>query len=383
MKKSLFIFFLMVFVVSSCVKIEDVRQKTFSKSVLIYICADNNGLSPYADSNLSDVVKGYLPKKIGDDEVLMVFLDNGKDAPSLKRYFSLSNEAVYEEIIKIYPQNFNSADALNLRQVLDEAQASCQSEHRGLILWSHGTGWLPPGYYSKPTDPYTKSFALDSSKEIDIKDLHNAINWHYDYIVFDCCLMSTVEVAYQLRDKADYIVASAAEVLAESFNYEQMMSDLLLRNGKTLEDNLSHLCKLYFDLYNNQENIAYRSATISLIDTKWLDELANVCKQIYGSAGEKMKLVDSDNVQKFYTGNKGWFYDLQDYISQFASTEEIEQLKSVLDKAILYKNATPMLLGLYRINYHCGLSTYIPIPMATNLNIYYKTLDWAKYTGAL
>lgn len=33
-------------------------------------------------------------------------------------------------------------------------------------------------------------------------------NVHFDIIVFYACLMSMVEVAYELKDRADYLVAS-------------------------------------------------------------------------------------------------------------------------------------------------------------------------------
>ena len=49
----------------------------------------------------------------------------------------------------------------------------------------------------------------------------------FDYILFDACLMSQVEVAYELRDTADYLILSPAEVMSAGFPYFKITKYLL------------------------------------------------------------------------------------------------------------------------------------------------------------
>lgn len=351
----------------------------------MYLACDGNNLQWYAETDLANLVNGYLPVRTNRDEALLVFLDEGKDHPALHRYYSTSDGNVYKELVKLYDTDFNSADPDNLKQVLDDVEYFYPSEHRGLVLWSHGTGWLPRGYYSDPVESKSvavKSFAQEKSSEIDIRDLADALTRHYEFILFDSCLMSTVEVAYQLRDKTDYIIASCAEVLVDGFPYTEIAQDFFFDHSGKGNAALRDICEQYFKYYNARTG-ASRTATVSLIDCSHLEELAAVCKRIFSAHKGDMAAVDPNQVQRYYTSNKHWFYDLEDYIRHFASSSECTELANALERCVPVKYNTPSVLDVFRIDTHCGFSTYIPIASANYLNSYYKTLDWTIATGAL
>ena len=42
---------------------------------------------------------------------------------------------------------------------------------------------------------------------------------HMDYILFDDCYMSSVEVAHALRHVTDYLIGSTSEIMAYGFPY--------------------------------------------------------------------------------------------------------------------------------------------------------------------
>ena len=48
-----------------------------------------------------------------------------------------------------------------------------------------------------------------------------------EYILFDDCYMSSIEVAYELKDVADYLIASTCEVMAYGMPYATMGKHLL------------------------------------------------------------------------------------------------------------------------------------------------------------
>jgi hypothetical protein len=369
----------------SCVKLDAPRPQKFSRTVLMYLACDGNNLQPYAETDLANLVEGRLPVRANKDEALLIFLDDGSGSPSLHRYYETREGNVVKELVKLYDKSFNSADADDLKRVLDDVEYFFPSDHRGLVLWSHGTGWLPPGYYAHPKEgkpvAVSKSFAEEGSTEMDIRYLADAITRHYEFILFDSCLMATVEVAYQLRDKADYIIASCAEVLVQGFPYTSLTGDFFYDHTK---DNagLRDICDQYYDYYNALSGMS-RTATVSLIDCSHLDELAAVCRRIFIAHRNDMQDVDPDSVQRYYTGDKHWFYDLSDYVGKFASESEFAEFSSAMARCVPYKLATEWILSVVRVRTHCGLSTYIPIENATYLNSYYKTLEWTQDTGAL
>ena len=384
MKRFAAIFLTCLVALSSCVKLDTPRPQSFSRTVLLYLACDGNGLQWYAEGDLANLVRGYLPIRTDKDEALLVFYDDGSENPALHRYYVTSEGLVYKELVKLYDNGFNSADTDNLKRVLDDVEYFYPSERRGLILWSHGTGWLPPGYYANPKEgrSVSKSFAQEAGCEMDIRDLADVLTRHYEFILFDSCLMATVEVAYQLREKTDYLIASCAEILVDGFPYSAIGQDFFYDHTGKGPAALQDICKQYYDFYNAQTG-ANRTATVSLIDCSKLDELAAVSRKIFAAHKADMPLVNPSAVQHYYTGNKHWFYDLTDYVKQFATESELSEFKAAMDRCVLSKYATEWILGVVQVRTHSGLSTYIPIENATYLNSYYKTLDWTQDTGAL
>ena len=384
MKRFAAIFLTCLVALSSCVKLDTPRPQSFSRTVLLYLACDGNGLQWYAEGDLANLVRGYLPIRTDKDEALLVFYDDGSENPALHRYYVTSEGLVYKELVKLYDNGFNSADTDNLKRVLDDVEYFYPSERRGLILWSHGTGWLPPGYYANPKEgrSVSKSFAQEVGCEMDIRDLADVLTRHYEFILFDSCLMATVEVAYQLREKTDYLIASCAEILVDGFPYSTIGQDFFYDHTGKGPAALQDICKQYYDFYNAQSG-ANRTATVSLIDCSKLDELAAVSRKIFAAHKADMPLVNPSAVQHYYTGNKHWFYDLTDYVKQFATESELSEFKAAMDRCVLSKYATEWILGVVQVRTHSGLSTYIPIENATYLNSYYKTLDWTQDTGAL
>jgi hypothetical protein len=124
-----------------------------------------------------------------------------------------------EQMIKTYSE-FNSANPTNMNRLLREITGMYPSESYGLILWSHGTSWLPAGVQ-------LKFFVADGNRQMNIPDLAEALPVHFDFILFDACLMGAVEVAYELRNKTDYIIASSTETIDTGFPYELVIPALM------------------------------------------------------------------------------------------------------------------------------------------------------------
>lgn len=365
-------------ILSSCSKEESNRFE----SVLIIYMAANNNLDSYARDNISDIKSGYVPGA-DDDRALLLFTHLSGEEPVLKRLYKRESGEVFEQIISTYSGE-SSSDASTLSGVLREAEERFHADSYGLILWSHSTGWLPEGYYdTHPSggvffeDPYAsivKSFGYDNGSEMELTDLASAIPYKLSYIIFDACFNGGIETIYELKEKADFIVASPTEILATGFPYKKIVEPLLTG------PDLTQVCDYYYEYYTT--GTGYNSATIALYDTKHLASLATVAASVFTNHRAEINLVDPLAVQPYFRLNKHWFYDLQDFISKFATDQEYLNFRTALERVVIYKLNTPQFLDI-NIQRYSGISTYIPVPADNELDSYYKRYKWNSDSGMI
>lgn len=380
MKRSLFAFtILALLILHSCSK-NDTPDSGYDRVVVIYFAANNN-LSSYAETNIKSLSGGYLPDEESDD-ILLVYSHTEKNLPVLLRMYKDKSGSVKQDVVANYTEQ-NSTTPQVLESVLNKIKVIFPAKEYGLVLWSHGTGWLPEDYYENSSqygvqfpDPYAnivKSFGYEGGVEMDIKDLSNAIPYHFSFIIFDCCLMGGIEVAYEFKDKCDYIVASPAEILATGFPYDRIIEPLFETNA-----DLEEVCESYYDFYNSQSGV-YKSGTVALYKTAKLDALASVCRTIFSAHRDKLATLPVKNIQGFFRLNKHWFYDLADFMSQFASQEELAEFNNALAEVVKEKYSTAIFLDL-TISRYSGISTYVPSNGSTYLDNYYKGYKWNTAT---
>lgn len=361
----------LLFTATSCdpVSLDPPEYPAQQKSILIYMVANNN-LASNATTNIKSLMQGYLPT----EDNLLVYLHSTTVKPSLLRLYKKEDGSAALDTVYRFPA-MNSADPESLTNVMNVCKTMFPAQEHGLVLWSHGSGWLPEGYYAK-----TRSFGQDGANEMDIIELAAALPHKLEFILFDACLMGGIEVAYQLKDSVDYVIASPTEILSDGFPYSNIMEHIF-RSPMELES----VAKEYYDHYNGMSG-SNRSATISVVKTSELENVAAKAKTIFETCGNNgnlnSKLIDTTQIQKYYRGKKHWFYDLNGLMQQLAG-DDAKEFTNALNKAVAYKASTPAFLET-TINSakFSGLSTYIPSPRAdAELLAYYKKLLWNQDTG--
>ncbi len=378
------------------------------KTLLVYMAANNN-LCEDAKNNLSSMMQGYIPDEEGN---LVAYYHYPNQNPLLLHIKHNEDGNAAIDTIYRFPSR-NSATAASLTSAINVTATYFPADEYGLILWSHATGWLPVNYYANNPqssfisypdsfslnniqssgyengiDPYahiikmvkndrngilSRSFGSEENSEIDIKDVAKALPFKFSFIIFDACLMGGIETAYQLKDSTDYLLFSPTETLAEGMPYASIMRHIF-----ATPTDLTSVAKEYYNHYNNKSYSRY--ATISLVKTSELDNVANAAKDIFGKYRDSISTIKINAVQRYFRYNKHWFYDINDFISQLAPTDEAAVFAQALEKAVIYKAATKVFIDI-PINSYSGLSTYIPYFNETELNNYYKTLEWNKVCG--
>jgi hypothetical protein len=326
------------------------------RTVLVYLGVDNN-FHPEAKQKI-DTLTAYWNKNT--DGNLLIYADDGDSSALIHIYHSYYKGNV-ADTIAIYPPE-NSANPATLTRVLNMLQTDYPAQSYGLIVLSHATGWLP-AEMSYPALAL-RSIILDKSTNesdnyMELSDFAAAIPYKLDFIIFDACFMGSIEVAYELKDKADYIVASPAEVLTPGFVYSSMMQHLF-----ALQADLVSVAREFYEYYDNQSGLL-RSATVSVVKTAVLDALLQAGRLSFSdvvAGGYDERLQD---IQTFGYGTQKIYFDLGDYVQQL-SPELYEEFQAALDKCVIYKANTPSYYSagkpnsLMPVRAFGGLSVYIP-----------------------
>ena len=391
------------------------------RNVMIMISGGRNSLSGYLKTDLDELEASEIPVgKYASGNVLVIISRIGysKTAETpcvMYRAYRDKDGNVKRDTLKKWggftPLFGESTLKDALQTVVDEFPGS----HYGIVLSSHGTGYLPDGYYKDPEAyeaahgatvhtfslrgrrsiigekfppipeyPAVKSIGQDDDPtpvEMELRAFRDAIPCHMDYILLDACLMGCVEVAYELRDKARIIGFSPTEILADGFDYKLIASRLLQEEPDPVQ-----VCKDYFYQYKKPDGTTSSSsayATISVVDTEHLDELADVCRDIFEKYREKINAVNAGKVQIYYRMDRHFFYDLRDIVAKAgASAEDLAVLDEALGKVIVYKDHTDYFFSIpIKDNTYSGLSMYLPPKGSEVLDKFYKeNLDWNAAT---
>lgn len=419
-----------------CTKdVEDPRYPHSSRVVLVYMAGDNS-LGGYVRDNLDAMRQGMASAPAGSRTIAYVDTPDGN--PRLLEVTSSGTQTLYT-----WPSAHNSASAATVREAIDRMRTLAPADRYGLVLWSHGLAWMPSwatGYLTRskarigdiwpqtkheemlpvsftsaahpdsvpvsvtaagpasadrpiptasvPTSwPATKWFGQDTGENpagyLDVEQLSEAIpSGVFDWILFDACFMASAETLYALRDKAERIVCSPAEVIADGFPYAEIMAELLRP-----EPDLRAVCETYYRNYADDPRPAYRSATVSLVETSQLEALVGATASVLGAAlatdPEALAGMELDRLQPLDRYRRHFLFDMGSVVGELETRGLVPALlaeawRAQLARTVIYEAHTPTMLGL-ALDACCGLSMYVPYADYADLNEYYRSLGW--YAG--
>ena len=389
-----YLLFLAAAVLAACNGIEPPYTGTFDQ-VLIYYGMGYNNLSPNLERNLMDELKSDILPGLHREKAIVAFVHNTAtsgdyktpNAPVLMRFYRDRNGKSAADTLKVYEDMTVSASPESIRRVLNEIQETFPAKHYGLLISSHGSGWLPAGY-SKNSErartlaignQYSSSGGSVSTQWVTVPELAAAIPMHLDYLILDVCLAGAVEVAWELRNVSDRLVVSPTEILTMGMGYSMLSWDMLAWDKPDLEA----YCRTYYDYYNGQSG-SYRSGTISLVECAKLPALSEAFSAVLDAHRDALIYSQLANrVQRYYysTTSLPFFYDLRDLAAQIgASPDELARLDAALAEAVPVHYETPSFFDV-SLDRCCGLSTYLPDPTRPQLNTYYRSLGWNQAVG--
>lgn len=333
----------------------------------------------------------------------------------------------------------NTGDPSSLRDFIVWGIENYPAENYAVILWNHGTGWKEDDIYAfaknrqiklqaKPDevrsvgnrrlgsalflssvleimqleDEKTRAIAFDDSSLdfLDNAKLQQAFQeaeeqtgQKVSLIGMDACLMSTVEVAYQLRSNADYMVSSQEVEPMEGWPYKPILQHLTSHPEMTTEVLAKLIVQEYGRYYEEefwQTRGSSRKVTQSATNLKAVERLAEAIGH-FASALTQL-LTDKDNSAEWsiYRAQKKVLrfkdkdsVDLYDILQRIKDNYDGDnpKLKADLDTVINLINVDPELKSVIEktsLGFETspqGMSIYLPIQEYSPL---YDRSDFAR-----
>ena len=339
--------------ITSCNKSEPDEFSVGKESILIYLIADND-LDACVNFTVESIYEGVKQSPLGSE--VLLYVDSYSEKPYLKKISRGLDGRLNETLIFTYEEQISTSSSV-MEQVLTDMITACSYSKYGLVIWSHGNGWYP-GY--APSEVNTKWVGLDGSNSMNINTLKHTISdmAHFDFIMFDACYMGGIETFYELKDCADYIIASPSSVMGQGFPYHRMIKYLQLGNSK----GMMGACDQYISYYNSAPE-DYRYASICCVKSAELDSLSSVVRD----GLSETRLISRDQLagyQAFDGPGQYMYFDFLDYYSSIMD-DGGEKLQSQIEKTVMFKGSTPQVLAMNPetpvaiSNDFCGMSAYI------------------------
>ena len=404
-------------------------------TILTYIAAHNN---------LQEMGKRSLEQIIGvgsTPQVMHAVLFDGMQGAG--RY-------IVGDSGKILPQyeiiaNYDSGDPDRLVEIARWVFEQYPAERYGLVLWSHGTGWMPhelqevarqargdedvtnkeveqssattasPALFrttvarimKQPSDQRAVCFDDGSQHSIDTVELENvtdsistAIGQPLDLLGMDACLMASLEVAYQIRQSTRYLVASEELVPGTSWPYDTIFEKLKQEPEMSGHDLAVLITNDYLDFYTKHTpplgsgDVTKVALDLSKVETisQAIDRLGKAIIAKMGSEAQTLWSAQV-NTRKHETINGQrqpnkfslHLWDIRTLVNALAKiSQEQEVLLACQAVSTAFEPGGAVIREAHLGDWFTGIggvSVYLAMPNQTRITPYYPLVSFAHQTS--
>jgi hypothetical protein len=347
-------------------------------TVMVYMAADND-LEP---DGISDFNEMEAIGSTGDVDILVQFDrstgydDTNGDWTDTKRFRvekDDNNTTISTKPLQEMGE-VNMGDTAALTSFIKWAVDNYPAKHYALVLWNHGGGWRKSNGVEKQ---HYKDVCFDETdndylSNFEVTEAIKRSKANIDILAYDACLMGMMEVAYQVRDNASFMVASEDGIPLDGYDYKAILNHLT--GYPSIEpDSLSKVLVKTFIDYPGYE---FESVALSAIDLTKMNILTQKMDTMVAAIIEDNTLWDqiyfcAFNMTRFLGEPHVDIVDLSKRIFNKTTNEKVKTaidtfIKTYSDAAIANEWK-----GSYTDLY--GLSIYFPNP--TNYDTLYSSID--------
>ncbi|MBI5706053.1 MAG: Ig-like domain-containing protein [Armatimonadetes bacterium] len=254
---------------SSVFTVEPFDSKRTRWTVLVYLNAAND-LYSFSDLNVNQ-----MEQVATNPQVRFVVqwkqsksLFSGSSFDGTRRYLVRADNTsqIASELIQDMGTSVDMGQAQTLTDFIAWGKTYYPADRYCLVIWNHGNGWRRG--IQEPSRAV--SYDDETGNSIQIWQLAQALgNNTFDIVAWDASLMQMLEVAYEIQDKALYVVGGEESPPGEGYPY-----DLIFKKFRDQDtDTTRNLTKAFVDGMLAVPGYASRKITQSVIDTSKLPAL--------------------------------------------------------------------------------------------------------------
>ena len=340
-------------------------------TVMIYLDADNN----LESASINDINEMEMVGS-SDDVNIVVQADripgyniSNSDWTTTRRYYiTQDNDPFLINSLFSDLGELNMGDPQTLVDFVSWAATECPAKKYLLVIWNHGGGFRSPAYT-------TKDIAWDDTSggdritmpelEYALSEIGTQIGKKIDIVGMDACLMAMTEVAYQIKDCADILVASEESEPGDGWPYDTILAQLVANSTMSSEQLATDIVNKYIIFY------PYDNVTQSAIDLSYMDDLASqlssLAETIRGdlTTPSNKYITAAYNSQYYsqspYSAEKD-FIDLYDFCNQllaYSNNLEVKNIRLNIQQILNYAVIKSGYNGV-SLSGSKGLSIYFP-----------------------
>lgn len=375
------------------------RPDRADQTILFYLSGQS--LGGYFKQNIREIEQAVDDYILYDSRILIFVQPNVSPYthPSLvlECRFDYDTQTSRIDTLRKY-NDVVSTRSEDIARILGEMADLAPAHRYGLILGSHGGGWLPAAYRKiddfgetgsasvfgadaatallrkMPGADATRWFGEDEGQVGEIAAWAEGIaasGIGFDYAIFDACFMSNIESLYDLRHVAPRIVASPCEIMARGIPYHLTLASLLTDEGRSYD--LTAFAERFHDYYLNTTETR-RSGCLAIAHTEELEALAAAMQEFNArvtAAPDPFALQTYEDLHDRTTREpKPLFFDLRQYVELCEADEAARMaLLAQFDRTFPEEGRfhTPSFYSGYSpdgtmhpINYYSGVSFSAP-----------------------
>ncbi|HAJ32072.1 MAG TPA: hypothetical protein DCK79_01675 [Candidatus Atribacteria bacterium] len=392
--KYIIIFILMILSIglTGCFLFPPINNTT-EWTVMIYLDSDNNLESAGIDdinememvgstSDVNIVVQvDRIPYSVlaANNEGYADDISNGNWTNTRRYYITQDFDAVQiNSQLKSDLGELNMGDPQTLVDFTNWAVTNYPAKKYLLVIWNHGGGFRSLNL--------TKDIAWDDTSggdkitmpelEYSLSVINAQMGKKIDIVGMDACFMAMTEVAYQIKDYADILVASEENEPGDGWPYDTILGELVGNPLMPAEQLAVDIVNKYIFSY------PYANVTQSAIDLSYMDTLTDQLSALAltimsDNLTPKYNYLNAANSSQYYGD---WdFIDLYDFCNQllaYSNSLEVKNIALNIQQTLNYAVIKSGYSG-GSVSGSKGLSIYFPY---IAYHYYYNYTNFSKDT---
>lgn len=316
-----------------------------NKTIFVYMpwsAARNNETGSLYNNflqNIKDIEAAIEAEKgLGRNKLMVFIATSANNAVLIEVKYAANGRCQRDTLQHFDSHNMPAYTTANgLASLLSKVKVEAPAKQYALIVGCHGTGWLFSEGKSRARTRYFGG--SDHYFQTNIPTLAAAIEqakMRMQFVMFDDCYMSNVEVAYEMRHATDYLIGCCSEIMAYGMPYKNIWKHLTQP-----KPNYKEVVNEFHNFYSNYK---WPYGNIGVTDCSKVEEVVARMKTINAATANNAKLIDWEDIQRLDGYEKTIFFDMGDYVNKLCNTPETQsmarEMQTALAQLVPYKSTT-------------------------------------------